>query len=128
MARNFPDVDVVGVDLAPIPVEVDTIPPNCRFEIDDVNLGLEHFQDSFDLIHARLIGSGLKDFRKTLQDVHACLRPGGMILWVDADYDMYAGEDFKYIPFAFDEDASDPTQTQRSWTQRVIYGRYSFQC
>ena len=29
-------------------------PPNCRFEIDDLNLGLEHFfGPTFDLVHAR---------------------------------------------------------------------------
>ncbi|CAG7849049.1 SubName: Full=Uncharacterized protein {ECO:0000313/EMBL:CCA67102.1} [Serendipita indica DSM 11827] len=121
MSRNFPDADVVGIDLAPVPLDLESVPSNCRFEIDDINLGLEHFKDSFDLVHARLIGSGLKDFRKTLRDVHACLRPGGMIIWVDVDYDMYTGEEPTYARFALDEDELNPTQNQRSWTQRVIY-------
>ena len=92
------------------------LPPNCRFEIDDVNLGLTHFKGQFDVIHARLIGSGLKDFRKTMQDVEKCLKPGGIVLWVDGDYDVYAADQHVYMPFATAEDGSG------SWFQRIVYG------
>jgi hypothetical protein len=34
MAKEFPHCEVVGVDLAPVPVDVGSVPPNCRFEID----------------------------------------------------------------------------------------------
>jgi hypothetical protein len=67
-ATDFPHVEVLGVDLAPtsamyvLPspfLEHELIvnsvpPPNCRFEIDDLNLGLEHFfGPTFDIVHAR---------------------------------------------------------------------------
>jgi hypothetical protein len=92
------------------------LPPNCRFEIDDVNNGLAHFRGQFDVVHARLIASGLKDFRATMQDVEECLKPGGIVLWLEVDYDMYAGDRYAYIPFATAEDGSG------SWFQRIIYG------
>jgi hypothetical protein len=34
MAKEFPHCDVVGVDLAPVPVDLESVPPNCHFEID----------------------------------------------------------------------------------------------
>jgi hypothetical protein len=104
------------VDLAPVPLEKMDLPPNCRFEIDDVNHGLAHFKGRFDVVHARLIGIGLKDFRKTMQDVEECLKPGGIVLWLDADYDVYTADRYVYMPFAMAEDDSG------SWYQRIVYG------
>jgi hypothetical protein len=34
MAKEFPHCEVVGVDLAPVPVDLESVPPNCHFEID----------------------------------------------------------------------------------------------
>ena len=60
MAREYPNASIVALDLAPAPVDLENIPPNCRFEIDDINLGLSHYHsDPFDVIHARCIGSGV---------------------------------------------------------------------
>jgi hypothetical protein len=59
MAREFPHCEVIGVDLAPAPVDSEHVPVNCKFEIDNINLGLSHYHDHFDVIHARCIGSGV---------------------------------------------------------------------
>ena len=123
MAREFPDAEVVGVDLAPIPVEPGATPPNCQFEIDDINLGLSHFKDSFDVVHIRLVGVGLQDFRKTMANVHHCLRPGGIAIWADADFDTYVEDMYTRIPVALDEDEENPDQTERSWFQRICDGK-----
>jgi hypothetical protein len=53
MAKRYPHADVVGVDLAPVPMDQSLYPSNLRFEIDDVNHGLTHFYNNFDLIHFR---------------------------------------------------------------------------
>lgn len=60
MAREFPHANVVGVDLVPIPVEPERLPLNFQMEIDDINLGLPHFQGRFDLVHLRCVYAGLK--------------------------------------------------------------------
>ncbi|CCA68926.1 hypothetical protein PIIN_02786 [Serendipita indica DSM 11827] len=125
MAHEFPHTEVVGVDLTPVPAELEAIPPNCRFEIDDINLGLNHFKDSFDVVHTRFVGTGLKNFRKTMDDVHQCLKPGGIAIWADADFDMCAEDWHIYQPFALDEDEDNPDQTDRSWSQRISYARQS---
>jgi SAM-dependent methyltransferase len=92
MAREFPHCDVVGVDLAPVPIKEGLLPQNCHFEIDDINCGLDHFHNQFDLVHARLIGAGIHNFRKTVHDAVQCLKPGGMIVWSEPDYDFYCAE------------------------------------
>jgi len=83
MAQEFPHCNVVGVDLAPIQTEP---PLNCRIEVDDINLGLEHFYGCFDFVHARLIASGIKDYYGLLDEISKTLRPGGMFLSVDWDF------------------------------------------
>jgi hypothetical protein len=34
-----------------------------RSEVDDINLGLEHFYGDFDIVHTRLIASGVRTKR-----------------------------------------------------------------
>jgi len=72
MAEEFPHCNIVGVDLAP-PLQMDP-PPNCRIEVDDINLGLEHFYNSFNMIHARLISAGIKDYHGLLDDIRSVSR------------------------------------------------------
>ncbi|PVF95576.1 S-adenosyl-L-methionine-dependent methyltransferase [Serendipita vermifera] len=116
MAREFPHAEVVGVDLAPCPIDSEELPSNCRFEIDDINLGIsQHFREQFDLIHCRLIASGMKDFRKVMVDVEQCLKPGGMVVWMDVDFDMYSNDRFLYRPFATESNPSG------SWFQRITF-------
>ena len=40
----------------------------------------------FDVVHARAIGSGLKDFKKCKEEIEMCLKPGGiMVNHIDKD-------------------------------------------
>jgi hypothetical protein len=75
----------------------------------DINLGLPHFRNSvseepryftvayvfiiysqFDMVHARAIGSGLKDFKKCKEEIEMCLKPGGfMVNHVNENYIAY---------------------------------------
>jgi hypothetical protein len=72
----------------------------------DINLGLPHFRNSvseatillalhtvfirysqFDMVHARAIGGGLRDFKKCKEEIEMCLKPGGiMVSHVSKDY------------------------------------------
>jgi SAM-dependent methyltransferase len=147
MAREFPEADVLGVDLAPVPAEPENLPNNCRFEVDDINLGyvsplpsqsctnlpshpperMGHLAGQYDLIHIRLVGSGLKDIQKSMSDVERCLKPGGLVLWLDIDYDLYSRpratesngrseSTFIYKPVASELNPGG------AWLQRPIYG------
>ncbi|KAG8762237.1 hypothetical protein FRC15_008604, partial [Serendipita sp. 397] len=115
MAKEFPHAEVIGVDLSPCPISAEELPVNCRFEVDDLNLGLSHFENQFDVIHLRLVHSGLKDFRKSMADVENCLKPGGIVLWVDMDYDLYSQDTFVHMPTASELHPSG------AWLSRPAY-------
>ncbi|TDL19309.1 S-adenosyl-L-methionine-dependent methyltransferase [Rickenella mellea] len=85
MANEFSHAEVVGVDLAPDPSVIPRAPINCRFEFDDINLGLEHFYDMFDIVHCRELSHGISDFPWLITEAAKCLKPGGMILVADCD-------------------------------------------
>jgi hypothetical protein len=117
MAKQFPWAQVVGVDLAPCPIASEELPPNCRFEVDNINLGLGHFENQFDVVHLRFVAGGMKDFAQRMKDVHSCLKPGGIVLWIEVDYALYFTEEFKYMPFPTE---ADPDV---SWQQRPLAGQ-----
>jgi trans-aconitate methyltransferase len=120
MARAFPHSEVIGVDVAPVPVDPESVPPNCQFEIDDIQLGLTHFhqpQNQFDLIHARSVAIGIKDFRRTLRDVQCCLKPGGLLIWIELDFEIFTPDLHVYQALGSEANPNG------SWTGRIIFGR-----
>ncbi|KAG8816467.1 hypothetical protein FRC17_000325 [Serendipita sp. 399] len=112
----------LGVDLAPTPMDQAIYPPNLSFEIDDINLGLVHFRDSFDLIHMRCVLGGIKDIRKTLEDIQTCLKPGGMLVLIDGDFRMYKDPTTMYplAKLSGDPDVSGVSE-DGSWMARVLW-------
>ncbi|KAF8167467.1 S-adenosyl-L-methionine-dependent methyltransferase [Crassisporium funariophilum] len=87
VARDFPDCNAVAVDL--IPMQSPEMPLNIRSEVDDINLGLEHFYGDFNVVHARLISSGIKDYNMLVDHISRVLRPGGLIDVAEFDFHMY---------------------------------------
>lgn len=116
MARKYKHAQVVGIDLAPVPVDPDNLPPNCHFEVDDVQLGLTHFHGQFDVVHSRLIAAGIRDFQKAMADIHACVKPGGIMIWFEAEYDLYTPDIYKVRELGTED---NPTG---SWIGRIIHG------
>jgi len=88
MATMFPHCTVVGVDLAPIQTSY-IPPPNFRIEVDDINLGLEHFEGQFDFVHSRFISIGIKDYFGLIDQISRILRPGGLLLIHETDFRVY---------------------------------------
>ncbi|KAG9222320.1 hypothetical protein CCMSSC00406_0002655 [Pleurotus cornucopiae] len=87
IARDFPSCDAVAVDL--VPMQSTAMPFNCRSEVDDINLGLQHFYDDFDFVHARLISSGIKDFPALIHEIARTLKPGGLLELMEFDFHAY---------------------------------------
>jgi trans-aconitate methyltransferase len=120
MAKRFPNAEVIGVDVSPVPLDPDSVPPNCRFEIDDIQLGLTHFEEpsqQFDLIHARVIARGIKNFRRTLRDVQRCLKPGGCLIWIEPDYELFTPDIHVY------QELGSQANPGGTWAGRVIFGK-----
>lgn len=115
MAREFPHCDVLGVDLAPVSVLPEHMPANCKFEINDINGGLQHLQGMYDVVQARCISLGVNNFRESLQWVVGCAKPGGIVISMEGDFDFYSGWPMTYAPFWSN---SNP---QGSYHSRVLY-------
>lgn len=80
-----------------------------RSEVDDINLGLEHFYGDFNVVHAQLISSGvsasviqslsiacvttwvsqIKDYAALIDQIGRVLRPGGMVIILEWDFHGY---------------------------------------
>ena len=64
MYRDFADENpgsqVIGVDLSPI--QSSFVPPNCVFEIDDINKNWTWPIDNFDFIHVRAMTGCVDDW------------------------------------------------------------------
>ncbi|KZO99363.1 S-adenosyl-L-methionine-dependent methyltransferase [Calocera viscosa TUFC12733] len=113
MAEEWPDVDVVGIDLAPqFRKRAANAPKNCRFEVDDVTLGLPHFKGAFDVVHSRSICNGVPDYPAYIEDLLLTLRPGGILLLVEGDLQLRNWD-------------SSPTDPEQSAMQRVLFAAYS---
>jgi SAM-dependent methyltransferase len=117
MAKRFPHVNVLGVDLAPSPVDRSECPDNLSFEIDDVNHGLEHFHGRFDIVHVRNVGAGIRDFGKMMQDAERCLKPGGLVIFMGADRTLWSEDRLKGAKFPVDD-----SDTTGSWTRKLVWG------
>ncbi|CCA67628.1 hypothetical protein PIIN_01456 [Serendipita indica DSM 11827] len=120
MAKEYPNASIVALDLAPAPIDLENIPPNCRFEIDDVNLGLSHYHGNsrFDIIHTRCIGSGINNYANMMRDVEACLKPGGLVIFIDGDMRMYEEDGVTPVPVG-EEDENGVEIGEGSWLHRI---------
>jgi predicted SAM-dependent methyltransferase len=62
-----------------IPLKINSVPPNCSFEVDDMELDWTFNHERFDFIHGRDM-IGLQDPEKLLRQCYHFLKPGG---WVE---------------------------------------------
>ncbi|KAG8892283.1 hypothetical protein FRB99_002821, partial [Tulasnella sp. 403] len=69
MAEEFEHAEILGIDLALPILNSDALPVNCRFEVDDINLSLSHYSGCFDIVHVRMVDSGIDNYPKFLDEV-----------------------------------------------------------
>ncbi|KAL7274172.1 hypothetical protein RUND412_002932 [Rhizina undulata] len=77
VADRFPSAQVIGVDLSPIQPRY--VPPNLRFEVDDIEEDWQYQENSFDLIYARSMTGYIYDWPKLYKQAFKALKPGGWI-------------------------------------------------
>ncbi|PIL24243.1 hypothetical protein GSI_13996 [Ganoderma sinense ZZ0214-1] len=129
MAMQFPHCSVVGVDLAPPRVDgcviiylFEGISPTVSVQRSSAqlsaNLGFSHYRESFDVIHARSISPGIRDFPQLLEEFAQALRPGGVVLLGDGEMQLY---DEHQVPLAYAEQGTPGF----SWTTRVFFAAYN---
>ncbi|KAF6825454.1 hypothetical protein CPLU01_10248 [Colletotrichum plurivorum] len=72
--EDHPDAEVLGIDLSPSMPEF--VPPNVRFEIDDLEEDWT-FSKPFDYIFSRMMNSSINDWARFIQQAYDNLEPGG---------------------------------------------------
>ena len=77
MADRFPSAEVLGFDIAAI--QPLWIPPNCQFEILDVETDWLQRKDSFDFIHGREFIFAIRDWPALISQAYEHLKPGGYL-------------------------------------------------
>ncbi|KAI8650706.1 hypothetical protein NCS57_01405100 [Fusarium keratoplasticum] len=77
-ADEHPSADVLGVDLSPI--QPGFVPPNCKFEVDDINQEWTFPDNSFDFVHIRAMTGCIPDWVELHKKAFKALKPGG---WVE---------------------------------------------
>ncbi|KAG9313965.1 S-adenosyl-L-methionine-dependent methyltransferase [Chiua virens] len=96
VAREFPHCSAVAVDL--VPMQSPSMPLNCRSEVDDINLGLEHFYGDFNVVHCQLISSGIRDYHALIDHIAHVLRPGGLIDVTEFPFNFSGAEKVPIVP------------------------------
>ncbi|KAK4447409.1 S-adenosyl-L-methionine-dependent methyltransferase [Podospora aff. communis PSN243] len=74
---KHPSAEVIGIDVSPI--QPAWVPPNVRFEIDDVTQPWTFQPDTFDFIHIRWLFGSIKDWDALFAEAFRALKPGGWI-------------------------------------------------
>ncbi|KAJ4374368.1 hypothetical protein N0V83_003109 [Neocucurbitaria cava] len=77
MADAYPSAELLGVDIAA--TQPPFVPPNCTFEIDDVEEDWPYRPAHFDFIHARDLMTAVRDWPRLLAQAYTHLKPGGWI-------------------------------------------------
>ncbi|KAJ2968284.1 hypothetical protein NUW58_g10255 [Xylaria curta] len=75
-ADQYPHAEVVGVDISPS--QPQWIPPNLKFEIDDITQPWTYAPNSFDYIHMRWLIGAVPDWNALFREVFQTLKPGGI--------------------------------------------------
>lgn len=73
-ADAHPEAEVIGVDLSPVQPEF--VPPNCYFEIDDLEKEWT-WDRPFDFVFCRMMAGSFSDYGSIVQKAFAQLEPGG---------------------------------------------------
>ncbi|KAI0322208.1 S-adenosyl-L-methionine-dependent methyltransferase [Amylostereum chailletii] len=84
MADEFPHVEVLGVDLAPL--QPRSVPANCSFELCDLDsYCLPYPSNAFDVVHSRSMHMGIHNYPHFLHELTRILRPGGLLILIEFD-------------------------------------------
>ncbi|KAK2738816.1 methyltransferase domain-containing protein [Colletotrichum kahawae] len=88
VADMLPAAEVFGTDISAVQPEF--VPPNCTFEIDDVQLDWLWGPDHFDVIHARCLYGGIDDWQHMYDQAFTHLKPGGWFESMEFDIEAYS--------------------------------------
>ena len=85
------------------------------------------------------VNAQVTNYRKVMEDISRCLKPGGLAIFMDPDTEILAEDKVTILPMALGSNEAQPggnlgdasTQpgvmhsTEGSWLQRILYGTRS---
>ncbi|KAF1815266.1 S-adenosyl-L-methionine-dependent methyltransferase [Eremomyces bilateralis CBS 781.70] len=107
MADKYSAAVVTGIDLSP--VQAQFVPPNCYFEVDDMEEPWT-YRHPFELIHASWLAGSIRDWDQLVKQCYDNLTPGG---WVEF-------KDWDYRPRLPDGSLDLPDNTVKKWHKVVM--------
>lgn len=107
-ADAHPDAEVIGVDLSP--VQPLFVPPNCSFEIDDLEKEWT-WTKKFDFIFSRMMTGSFADNRSIVQKAFDQLEPGGYFEAQDT-----------VLPLACDDGTLSEDAPISRWLKAIMQG------
>ncbi|PGH06904.1 hypothetical protein GX51_02149 [Blastomyces parvus] len=89
IADEFPSASVIGCDISPI--QPTWVPPNCQFQIDDVEKPWS-YSKRFDFIHGRGLAGSIANWPSLFARVYENLEPGGWLELQDLEVWEYSDD------------------------------------
>lgn len=105
-ASEYPDSEVIGVDLSPIQPRY--APPNCSFFVDDIESPWL-FGPPFDFIHSRGLVGSIEDWDTLLGQIYDNLVDGGLV-----EFQEYE------LKYGADDDTLSRTPAISLWQDKLI--------
>ena len=87
----YPECSVIGTDLSPI--QPSWVPPNVKFEVDDIEEPWTFPRNHFDYIHVRNLIGGVKDWCKLIERAFEHMQEGGYIELAESDLTDFYSDD-----------------------------------
>ncbi|KAL7274541.1 hypothetical protein RUND412_002567 [Rhizina undulata] len=106
MADQYPSAEVIGVDLSPI--QPNLVPPNLKFEVDDIEDEWTYQPGTFDMVFIRDMAGFVYDWSKLFRQALRALKPGG---WVEVQ-NLFAG-------FLSDDGTLPPDAILQEWCNYI---------
>ncbi|PYH45120.1 class I SAM-dependent methyltransferase [Aspergillus saccharolyticus JOP 1030-1] len=89
VAEQYPQCEVIGVDISP-QMSPDFAPDNLWFQVDDLNRSFTFPSDNFDLVHSRMLATGIDRDRwpSYIRDIKRVLKPGSWVQMVEMYFNV----------------------------------------
>lgn len=103
LARRYPNAEIIGVDIAPVPVALHGDLPNLTYVQGDIKKLVEQNEGAitagtFDYVFSRLMMFAITDWSDHVKRLVSLLSPGGWLEMHDFDHVVFAGPNQKDFP------------------------------
>ncbi|KAK1712369.1 hypothetical protein BDP67DRAFT_490276 [Colletotrichum lupini] len=85
-ADMYPSTEVIGVDISPI--QPDWVPPNCKFQIDDIEQPWTWPMSHFDYVHISHLEGSVAEWPALYAQAFAHIKSGGFVEVKEIDVEL----------------------------------------